>query len=203
VSSCVSLGTHEDKVAGDPLPSGASRLVAVGVRGLLYGPAMDDDEPPRHPLLAEITPEQALSLRGSPTQLDAWMQSNKLTRLPPGFFGHIARLAFEAEEARAAAALAAQEAARLSEANRRRKDLDRLRRLEPKRLPPRQREVFVLCIDAGLSIAEAAARLDVKPTTVRTYLKRMREVLKRNEACCQSRKRAAAELQAALVAAAQ
>jgi len=142
-----------------------------------------DDERPLHPALADLTPEEAAGLVGNDDAVERWLKRKGLTQAPPRFFGVIARLAFQVEEKQFDIAVARQRAARRSPANRRRRDLACLRFLVEKAgpsLPPRLRSVGHLCIVEGLSIAEAAKRLEIAPSTVRTHIKRLREIVRRN-----------------------
>lgn len=139
---------------------------------------MDDDDP-----LAALTPEVALALRGNPDRTEAWLREHGFTRTPRGFFGRLAALAFEAELAREQTEKAAAKQARLTHANRRRPDLERLAYMMEDlrdRLPPRPVEVFTLCVEHGMSNATAAEKLGISVSTVRTHLARLRAIMRRN-----------------------
>jgi DNA-directed RNA polymerase specialized sigma24 family protein len=138
---------------------------------------MDDDP------LAALTPEVALAIRGNPDRTDAWLREHGFDRTPRGFHGRVARLAFEAEEERERMEKAAAQKARLTHANRRRPDLERLAYMMEDlrdRSPQRLVEVFTLCVEHGLSNAAAAEKLGVSVSTVRTHLARLRAIMRRN-----------------------
>jgi DNA-directed RNA polymerase specialized sigma24 family protein len=139
---------------------------------------MDDEALP--PELAGMSPREALWLRGNSDAIGAWLRQHGLAAVPRHFFGVVARLADEAESTDEEARRRAADA---TPANRRRRDLARMRHMFAhceRSLAPREREAFALCIDQGRSIAEAARLMDIAPSTVRTYIKRMREIVKRN-----------------------
>ena len=145
---------------------------------------MDEEKPPGlHPALAAMTHAEALAIRRSVDGVDVWLRQHGLSALPPKFMATVGRLIFELEEKEHEIATVRQSAAKKSPANLRRRDLARLRFLYDQvghALPLRQREVAYLCFCEGLSIAEAANRLEIAPSTVRTYIKRLRELARRN-----------------------
>jgi RNA polymerase sigma factor (sigma-70 family) len=126
-----------------------------------------------------ITPDEALAMEEKPWLRAEWIQRHgDHGRPPPGFFGAVVRLAAEAREARQVAARAAGSKTR---ANRHRRDLERLRAFAAargERLSPRQRQVAFLCLEQGMTLAEAGARLGISPVTVRRHLQRLRAMLR-------------------------
>lgn len=119
----------------------------------------------------------------SPDALSAWMERVGMRRPPSGFFGKLASLAAEAEEADYERLRARQMAAERSGPNLRRRDAVELRALvsgAADRLPQRLRQVAILCLIEGMSIAQAAAALTMSPNTVRSHLRRLREMAARN-----------------------
>jgi DNA-directed RNA polymerase specialized sigma24 family protein len=138
---------------------------------------MEDDP------LASLTPEEALAMGSDPDRKEAWLRAHGFSRPPPGFFGRVAALAFEGELARDQAEKAAAQVARLTHANRRRPDLERLAYMMEDlrhRSPQRLVEVFTLCVEHGMSNAAAAEKLGVSTSTVRTHLARLRAIMRRN-----------------------
>jgi len=159
----------------------------------------DDDLPPLHPALAALTSAEAVALKRSPDAAEAWLKSKGFTKAPPRFFATVARLVNEAQDKQVDAEAARHAAARKSPANRRRRDLARLRHLFDqvgRYLPQRMREVAFLCLYEGFSIAETARRLDIAPTSVRTHIKRLRAMERRNWEACEANRRAASRARA-------
>jgi DNA-directed RNA polymerase specialized sigma24 family protein len=138
---------------------------------------MDDDP------LASLTPEEAFAMQSQPDGREIWLREHGFSRPPPGFFGRVAALAFEGELARDQAEKTAAQKARLTHANRRRPDLERLAYMMEDlrhRSPQRLVEVFVLCVEQGMSNAAAAEKLGISTSTVRTHLARLRAIMRRN-----------------------
>ena len=140
---------------------------------------MEDDAP----WLAALTPAVALAIQGNPDRVDAFIREHKLYPLPRNFYGRLAALAFEGELARDDAEQQVAQQARLTHANRRRPDLQRLAYMMEDlrhRSPQRLVEVFTLCVEQGMSDAAAADKLGVSVSTVRTHLARLRAIMRRN-----------------------
>jgi DNA-directed RNA polymerase specialized sigma24 family protein len=134
------------------------------------------DETPLPPEMADLTPALALHLRDHPGALETWCSQRKL---PRNFLGILGRLAFDAEIARDEAQAAA---ASLTRASRRRRDHEAMRLFAQggRGLPRRARTALSHCVEEGRTIDETARLMGIAPATVRTYLRRMRNLMKRN-----------------------
>jgi DNA-directed RNA polymerase specialized sigma24 family protein len=132
-----------------------------------------------HPLVADVTPEQARLLVNDPGMCQKWMASRHIpdhatfTRV----WADLMDLSFEADDAEAASFLDARHTA----ANLRRRDVEQIVAWVERadRLPDRLEDVYRLCIQRGLSLNQAAAELGISRNSVRTHLRRLRALVHR------------------------